>query len=114
MPKVAVLGHFDRTVLLKDTMFDPPGRSVWRTTLSVSVCQHRDPAPASPAAPQSTCVTSATEGSAKESRAKAVLLSGQSVSWLPGVVGSFVCADAAGQGAEVAGREFSLPVAVGS
>ena len=43
----------------------------------------------------------------------AVLLIGWPVSWLPGVVGSLVCTGAAGQGAEVAGGEFSLLVGVG-
>ena len=42
------------------------------------------------------------------------LLSGWPVRRLPGVVGSLVCADAAGQGTEVAGGEFSLLAGVGS
>src|SRR5690242_3724737 len=58
------------------------------------------PAPGSPTAPRSICVTSATEASAVGSRAKAVLLGGRLVSRLPGVVGSLVCADAAAQDAE--------------
>src|SRR5690242_14876342 len=75
---------------------------------------NKRPAPGSPTAPRSICVTSATEVSATGSRARAVLLGGWPVSWLPGVVGSLVCADAAGQGTEVADGEFSLLAGVGS
>src|SRR5262249_16847790 len=96
-------GHYVRTA-----------RPVCLAHYAVSVgVPTKGPTRGSPSAPQSTCVTSATEGSATGSRAKAVPPGAYSVGWLPGVVGSLVCADAAGQGAEVAGGEFSLPVCVG-
>ena len=80
-------------------MFGPP---VGLFGALLCQCRRADkgPAPGSPTALQSICVTSVAEASA--------------MGWLPGVVGSLVCADAAGQGTEVAGGEFSLLAGVGS
>ena len=97
----------------ENTMFGPP------TGLSGALhsqCRraNKGPATGSPTAPQSIRVTSATEASAMGSRARAVLHSGWPARWPPGLVGSLVCADAAGKDAEVAGGEVSLLVGVGS
>jgi len=76
-------------------LFGPLHCQCWRA--------NKGPALGSPAAPQSICVTSATGVSATASRAKAVLLSEVARKLAACCGGSFVCADAAGQGTEVAG-----------